>query len=63
MKGVEVRFIFLFPQSRHLQSFGAGLTSMSIGMYDSFLPHLGHFPSLAWMISSGGFNSSPSYRM
>jgi hypothetical protein len=38
-----------------------GFTSTSIGIKDSFLPHLGHFPSYCWRISSGGLRSAPSY--
>jgi hypothetical protein len=38
----------------------AGFTSTSMGSKDSFLPHLGHFPSYCWRTSSGGFRSGPS---
>ena len=40
-----------------------GFTSTSMGNKDSFLPHLGHFPSCCWRISSGGLRSGPSYNM
>jgi hypothetical protein len=46
-----------------LQTYFTGFTSTSMGIKDSFLPHLGHFPSCCWRISSGGLRSAPSYSM
>src|SRR4030042_4807889 len=40
-----------------------GLTSTSKGIKDSFLPHLGLFPSYCCKTSSGGLSSAPSYNM
>ena len=40
-----------------------GFTSTSMGSRESFLPHLGHFPSYCWRTSSGGLRSGPSYNM
>ncbi|MCW4000021.1 MAG: hypothetical protein NWE93_07265 [Candidatus Bathyarchaeota archaeon] len=37
-----------------------GLTSTSIGSRESLRPHLGQFPPLNWIISSGGLSSAPS---
>ena len=48
------RFLFVSP---------ADLTSTLFGIKEIFLPHLGHFPSWVWIISSGGFRSEPSYRI
>jgi hypothetical protein len=44
-----------------LQTYFMGFTSTSMGNKDSFLPHLGHFPSYCCRISSGGLSSAPSY--
>jgi hypothetical protein len=39
----------------------AGFTSTLTGKSESLLPHFGHFPLCRCKISSGGFNSAPSY--
>ncbi|MGO8806380.1 MAG: hypothetical protein ACLQO7_07235, partial [Candidatus Bathyarchaeia archaeon] len=39
-----------------------GFTSTSIGNRESFRLHFGHFPPFCVIISSGGFNSEPSYK-
>ena len=46
---------------RLMNSYLTGFTSTSMGSKESFLPHLGHFPSYCWRTSSGGFRSGPSY--
>jgi len=53
-KFCDLRFHRLLPVSL------AAITSTFFGIKDIFLQQLGHFPSLVWIISSGGFNSVPS---
>jgi hypothetical protein len=61
----EKKAFLLESQVQHcsLNCHFIGFTSTSMGSKDSFLPHLGHFPSYCWRTSSGGLRSAPSYSM
>jgi hypothetical protein len=56
LRRLRVKKLTLFFFQRLLK----GLTSTSKGKRDSFLLHLGHFPPVCAIISSGGLSSAPS---